>query len=280
MFTNLLFPVDFSGHCLSAVGYVSALAQKLESKITLLHALSVPGIPEMSGDQVSKEKWDDLERKCEQKLEVFGSPALNPFILRRLVRRGDPASVIAHYASGNSVDLIVMPTRGAGFSGAALGSVITGTLHKCAYPVWTMAHPEAYSPRSNAGIRTVLCTVDFGPDDKTVIRIARLIAGRWNSRICLVYPVPNPMMGVEEIITTDLLLSLEKTARDRMLALQQKLGISCESVALVGEAATVVREAAVESKSELVVTGRRQFQRTPGSSRSIIEKVPSPVLTV
>src|SRR6185312_2897877 len=136
IFRNILFPVDFSDRCGQMARYVASIARQFDGRVTLIHAL---GDYESlyTQDAPAPDAWlASLREAAASKLQTFGSPCLDDFVVARQVADGLPAAVIADYAAGNGIVLITMPTHGRGiFRRFLLGSVTAQVLHDSDIPV-------------------------------------------------------------------------------------------------------------------------------------------------
>ena len=141
-FNKILCPVGFDQNSTAALKFAHELADPDESTLFLLHIVSDPTIepsmlepnPILSEGIAERE----LEKLVQQHLTSSTSH-------RIIVRRGDPALVIASVAEELNVDLIVMPTHGhTGVARMILRSVAERVVREAKRPVLTIR------PRSRA----------------------------------------------------------------------------------------------------------------------------------
>ncbi|MGM0832096.1 universal stress protein [Halomonas qinghailakensis] len=137
MFDSILVPVDGSEHAKQAVDVACHLLKKEGlSKVYLLHVPEVLGykttmvwgLGVVNPESTLAEREQAGETLLE-KASVFATQAGAPQVERLLVS-GDPARVILDVAKANSVDAIVMGSRGL----SDLGSVMIGSVsHKVSH---------------------------------------------------------------------------------------------------------------------------------------------------
>lgn len=284
MFSNILYPVDFSAHSTGMVDYVASVARRFRSRVTLLHALGETKTLGGSGEDVSLEWWNWLCGSFEEKLAAFGSPQLDTFVDHRVVEPGDAAADIVSYVNNASIDLIMMPTRGTGFRRFLPGSVTTKVLHDCACPVWTMTHADSSAVHPPAEIRNILCAVEFTSEDARIFSMAREIAGAWDAKLHVVHAVETPPIDTGVYLTSDFPVFLEDIAKQQLSRLQQQTAVATDTIVETGDPATIIRDAALDCSADLVVLGRGCIAKSFGLLRShiggIIQKSPCPVLSL
>ena len=114
----------------------------------------------------------------------------------RLAILGDPARVIADFATSNKVDLVMMPTHGYGpFRQMLLGSVTAKVLHDANVPVWTTPHTGDASDREHLKVGKILCAVDAGSQSVGLMRWAAQLAKSLGATLRLVHAVPGDLEG-------------------------------------------------------------------------------------
>lgn len=135
-FSNILVPVDRSQNAAAALDYALKLAKKIGSKITILHVIEpLPTAPdthigihaiEVAAEDEAKKFLNDLADKADKEYSI------RPEIMWRV---GHPSKVIIEI-SENSVDLIIMGSRGlGGFKEMLLGSVSHTVINHARVPV-------------------------------------------------------------------------------------------------------------------------------------------------
>jgi nucleotide-binding universal stress UspA family protein len=290
MFDKILFPIDFSPRCNQAAAYVAGIADKFNSKVTLLHAIGAyDGFRGADLDGYAYVEWQDwMHKKCEADIAQFGSPCLDRFVTGRIVEDGEAASVVANYAAGHKIDLIAMPTHGHGiFRELLLGSVTAKVLHDSNIPVWTLAHVEdaAAILHPSSAVRKIAVGVDAAEDDAHVLEYASKLQSVYKAEILLVHALPAPFANAEAYtFDTSLDRMLHDQAEDALNIVQNRVGTKYESVFRPGAVARVIKDAAAEFGADLVVIGRGHIHERLGRLRSnsaaIIRESPCPVLSL
>jgi nucleotide-binding universal stress UspA family protein len=286
IFQHILFPVDFSERSVAIRPFVTSLAERLKSKLTLLNIVEIPlsayedpmgGVPFVF----------DLQALTEQQRKELESFLETPSALRieKVVEEGDPAIGITSYAERNRVDLIILPTHGYGkFRGLLLGSVTAKVLHDAKCAVWTTAHTEDPRLATKIDLRTMLCAIDLMPENADLIRQAASLAGDFNAKLRLVHAVPAAEAGPEKYMGAEFNRSLIEWSRGQIGDLQRKAGTELEVCIMGGQVSAVIREAALRHKADLVVIGRGRLRETLGRLRTntyaVIRDAPCPVLSV
>ena len=136
MFDRILVPVDGSDYSFKAVKAAASIAEKYNSRVTLLYVVDVPVrnphySPEMS--MIPERVIDDLEQEGKNILAKAAAEFKTKVI--DLVRVGHPAGEILNEAE-NGYDLIVIGSRGLGeLKGFLLGSVSDRVSHHARCPV-------------------------------------------------------------------------------------------------------------------------------------------------
>src|SRR5262245_56501802 len=189
-FKHILFPVDFSQQDCVIAPHVVCMAHRYGARVTMLHAMELPtgayaGWPEYVGGVDFPALADDRR----QRLDSFLKSEFQSIDVNRVMSEGDPAWRIAEYAKKERVGLIMMRTHGYGpFRRLLLGSVTAKVLHDVECPVWTSAHtPE--SPPPPAGYRSVLCALDYTPQDLSLLRWASLFVCEQGATLKLTHAI-------------------------------------------------------------------------------------------
>jgi nucleotide-binding universal stress UspA family protein len=288
--SRILVPVEFSPRCQGAVQYAEALVRQFQSEIVLLHVIPPPmayfGSLDSANWDMSEEVARDLEASRTTDLDAFPCDVAEGHTLRRLVRHGDPAQTIVEVAAAEHADLIVMPTHGYGpFRRFLLGSVTAKVLHDAACPVWTSPHMEKAPDPAAFAIRRILCAVDLGPHTRAVMCWSAQFAAGFGASLALIHSIPSTTTRLGPMyFDPEWRLMLIGQARERMEFLKRDMGIQGEVLVESGDAASVVRDAAVEQQSDLVVMGRgsgaHAHRRLPTHAYAIAREAPCPCVAV
>lgn len=131
---RILVAVDGSEFARRAVRVASRIAKNNLSELTVLHVMTIPyavfsGEAPYSIDKVEESARLDAEKFIAEAVEIARQYGVEP---KTAIREhvDSPVRGITEYAEENSVDLIVVGTRGLGdFKRLVLGSVASGVVH-------------------------------------------------------------------------------------------------------------------------------------------------------
>lgn len=132
MFKEILVPVDGSDFSWRAVKVAASMAEKYDSRITVLYVVSLPfSTPALSpevGGIIPQSIFDELEKEGQSVLTRAEGELSNASVITKL-RSGHPAMEIIDEAK-NGYDLIVIGSRGLGeLKGFVMGSVSDRVTH-------------------------------------------------------------------------------------------------------------------------------------------------------
>jgi len=280
---KILLPLDLEQGTLPAavIHQAAALAHHFHAEILVLHV--VKPLTYIAGKDAARESMEQDVTSEQEKLKELLGPELNGLSVRDVVVKGDPAREILRTAAGEKIDLIVMPTHGYGaFEKFLVGSVTAKVLHNGECPVWTEAPAEGATGQPFA-IRRVLCAVDFSAHSAKTIRWAHAVANEFGAQLTLAHVTP----GVEIYgpggyhVITDMKQELVSGAMRQMARIQQELGTKAEVFIGSGDVPKVMRQAAEETKADLLVVGCRSLDRRFGNTAyGIIREARVPVLSI
>jgi universal stress protein A len=130
---RILVPLDFSGKSRQALRYAVPLAQKFSARIHLVHVLPDPGkIPK---DEVTRQRTAALKRLGETALSLL-PPRVRA---ENAVLTGKPAEEILALATKQSIDLIVLTTKGrSGLQRVLVGSTAEQIMRHAPCPVMSV----------------------------------------------------------------------------------------------------------------------------------------------
>jgi len=143
MFTHILIASDGSEHAMRAAKYAAELSKKFDAKLTLITVLDPPAVlpanvmemwaaVDITPMMEVAEKMQDAIEKATQ--NVLTQAGITDFECVREV--GHPVDMIIAVAARQSVDLIVLGSRGlGGLQSFLLGSVSDRVLHHAHCPV-------------------------------------------------------------------------------------------------------------------------------------------------
>jgi len=144
---TILVAIDFSDHADHALDYAAGLAQRLDAKLHLVHAIAVPslGVPEL-GVAYSSMMMESTVKEAQDALAALAARYRDrsPIATTHL-EVGDARDVIDRVAETIGADLIVMGTHGRrGIRRALLGSVAEAIVRSAPCPV-LVVRPSKHS---------------------------------------------------------------------------------------------------------------------------------------
>jgi nucleotide-binding universal stress UspA family protein len=259
---SILVPTDFSGNSVIAAAQAGMLARHFHAQITLLHVDEFPVIHPFTTEAHRAEHM--MTRR--QELMQFAAAELDGVAVKRIVCCGDPANVICGRAFEEQPDLILVPARGNGaFRRFLLGSVTAKVLNDAACPVWTGAHLESPAWHESAGIRKVMCAVDFGPQSGKTIHWASEFARALGAKLTVVHAVLETPPNLPDRFAFQWHEESRAGASQRL----HELLIDCETAADVlvvgdGDVPKSLARAAKANGADLLVVGRTVGERAAG----------------
>jgi nucleotide-binding universal stress UspA family protein len=282
---NILFPTDFSERARAIVPHVRAACERFDARLTLLHTIFVPtswsGLPEAPGG--FEFPFEEMKERATGSLKTLASCFPRTYA-EILVKDGDPAAGIAAAVVENSIDLIMMPTRGHGrFRAALLGSLTAKVLHDVPCAVWTSAHCEQARPEHVKWNR-IVCAIDTGEEAAPHLIAAAVELARQSADVLLVHAVPASEHAAEDFGGAEFTAFLKQSAREAIDRMQRQCGTYFPVTIAEGRVANVLRQAATEQNADLVITGRGILSHFVGGLRSqaysVIRDMPCPVLSI
>jgi nucleotide-binding universal stress UspA family protein len=283
---HILFPYDGSERGREIVANVRSLAARFGAHVTII-AVAPPtftSAPEHAGLHlrvgVDVDEW---KRHLQSELDQVFVREFGDVTVERHADAGDPALRIVDFAHHHDVDLIAMPTRGAGpFRSMLVGSVAAKVLHDARCAVWTSAHADG---RPTAGLpRHILCAVDGSTNTPPLVNWAKGFAEAVGATISLLHVVGtvSDFLALEsERRLQDEVREIARVKIEKMLAtydLQTPLRMA------VGHVARTVAEEARQMDADLVIIDRghasQPFGRLRTNALGIIQQSPCPVLSV
>lgn len=265
---RILVPVDFSEPSLSAVGAAALLAQRLGSRLELLHVEDMPRVPFAGMTRATLSRhWRDYHRWVRRRL-LETAAGLPRELTRVLSAEGPLPEALLRRARRSGCGLIVMGTHAAtGLRRALAGSLTETVVGNCPVPVLALHRRERA-----LGLEKILVPV---------------IAARYSDQAFLAALGWARVLGAE--VTAVHAAPDEEAARRAPAALKRRLerlaGIRPEEVKLlvrIGPAEREIIEEAVEGKFDLIALAahRKPLWKdwTLGTTARLLRHSPVPVL--
>ncbi|MBI3195504.1 MAG: universal stress protein [Ignavibacteriae bacterium] len=145
---KILVPTDFSDFSLAAMEYATSFSKIYDARITVFHVVeNAPAFAFHSVDITSETVLCGAEEDREKELREFLAnklPKVKGII--PIVRRGNAAKEIVHFAEEEEFDVIIMATHGrTGFAHMLMGSIAESVVRYSSVPVMTVKPEEMQS---------------------------------------------------------------------------------------------------------------------------------------
>jgi nucleotide-binding universal stress UspA family protein len=286
---RMLVPLDFPGSKSSVADQAVYLARQFQAEIILLHVVSPWSHlvhPLEQGTEFQEQGlWVEAVQQAQRNLDHAHQPEPRGVVLRRLLRKGDPAREILRAARDEHADLILMSTRHHGsLYRFLLGSVTAKVLHDADLPVWTDKGRSEELSREFA-IRSVLCAIDLSAHSRETLVRAAQVASRFGARLTLAHvtaSVETYGPGGAYVIP-EWKEALVSAATNEIAKLQRDVGTKADVIIENGHLHTSLNLAAEHSKADILVIGRLGaggHLGQSGSGYAVIRDSTIPVLSL
>ena len=284
--SKILLPVDFSERCAEAAHYAKALACRFHSDLTIAHVFELSDAIGIGPATAAYPDWTEQRREeMRRMLQEFHSEEFRNMAVRRLLLEGDVARSIVDFAHAETMDLVVMPTRGYGrFRRFIVGSVTGKVLHDADCPVLTGVHLPETPSLEPIFFRNIVCAIDFDTAGERAFHWAADFAAEFHASLTLVHAIPP--VHTEEVNYYDPALSmmLQRMAEEKAAELQKRCGTNAAVILETGPIANVVCKATADIGGDLVVVGRHEnpgwMGRLRANAYAIVRDSPCPVVSV
>jgi nucleotide-binding universal stress UspA family protein len=280
---NILFPVDFSRSSIAMGPYVKRAAALYGAGVSLLYvydAYSHSGLEQYV--RAPGEIAEEHELIARGRLDDFLHAEFPTAQYPRILAGGDVASAIAETARG--FDLIIMPTHAGTFRRMLLGSTVAKVLNDADCPVATSQHAETIAPRP-LDHREWLCAIGLSDDAERVLRFAQQGSAEAGAHLRIIHAIqsldhePATALDLEEEIES----AEQREARERIDALQKKIGCQLPVRIAVGPVKEALIEAIRRSEADALIIGRAplsNFGRLRDLTYTMVRDSPVPVISV
>lgn len=260
--------VDLSPNSLPAARAAAWLARELEAPAVVVYARE----PGDFGD------WEDggaihgsFMSWAEAELSRVVSRSFDDAEITIVETANAPSEAICDEAARRGARLVVMGTHGrTALAHALYGSTATSVVRHAPCDVLTVRPSSPAAPQldaklrdwvlaqtEDAGIRRILCPVDFSEGSEAAFDAAIGLAGHLAASIDLVHVLPTPFWPVDEATRRELTKRSEEADRvlDRLVAVASARGVSGERHLVEGRAADEILLMAERLEPDLVVVG-------------------------
>jgi nucleotide-binding universal stress UspA family protein len=285
LITNILFPVDFSPSSIAMASYVKRAAILFAAKVSLIHVFDPASY---NGFELflrqTKDIAQDHHEIARRRLDSFLENEFPLSEYPRIVVAGDAATQIAQVAK-RGFDLIIMPTHAGTFRRMLLGSTTAKVLNDADCPVLTTRHAETVTPHPLEH-REWLCAIDLSPDSERVLRFANQAAAEARAKLYIIHAIQggDPDLPAQPDLEAQIHPVEREETRERIAALQKKLGSSAPVNIVVGSVKAALIDAARRYDADGLIIGRGPQSGARGRLRdltyAIVRDSPFPVLSV
>ncbi|MBN9657565.1 MAG: universal stress protein [Acidobacteria bacterium] len=264
---KILVPVDLSPRSVGAARYAASLGSAFNSEIVFVHAIQ-KGWP-----------LGDAESNARDAIMAVQGSTPSRFV----VREGAPVPVILEGAETESVDLILMPTRGVPMLSRFFDRSITAqVLRAASCPVW--AGVDDLSSLSSRPIRTVLCGLSLGPRAGSVLRCAADLARQLRATLTVIHASKSLESMPAYPCNGEWRLWVKAMARNDISALQKEAGTHADIWLEPGPPLAAIPTVAETLRADLLVIGKSPQRRILGDLRTMsydmVCRAPCPVASV
>ena len=291
---KILLGVDFPKPALPEVHQAATLARHFNSEIVMVHAVTeqshAVGVPDDPAEFAGWDMFSEIRREASKNLDQSLGPELEGLAIRSMLLKGDPAQAILQTAQVENADLIMMASHGYTFDRFLQGSVTAEVLHGSECPVWTGAYIEEaegsqtpnsprflyggasvrdkqlmaanrqgwkQQPMQEFALRNILCAVDLGPRSEKAVSRAAAMAAEFGAHLTLAHVTASVELWGPggDYDNQKWKEELVGDASREMSKLQQDMGTKADVIINSGDVPTMLRQAATQTKADLLVTG-------------------------
>lgn len=283
-FRNILFPVDYSAPCDAIVPHVKEMERRFTASLTLVHAYGPEALAYSPLLITDPDLADDAREHEEERLRKFATETFPGQHIEVFAELGEPGTVIRRVIQREGTDLVMLPTHGRGpVRRFLLGSVAAKVLHDISAAVWMGTGASTDEHKPVVPYESILCALDDSHEAKAVLKAAAALACMYKTTFQIVRVVEAPSTSLD-IDFGPYKKELMEAADVKVRELKGLLKINAPHEVLDGPVAFRVREAAIEHKADLIVTGRGRSQATFNRIWShvypIVREAPCPVLSI
>jgi len=283
-FKRVLFPVDYSEPCRAIVPYVKDMVEHFGAELSLLHAYG-PEALAYSQLAIADPDLPAAAHEHEQdRLRCFAEEMFPGKHVELFTELGEPGAAIHKVVNHQGTDLVMLATHGRGpVRRLLLGSVAAKALHDLSAVVWTGVGSHFSGPAPGGVYQSVLCAVDETEEADIAFLAAASLACAYHAKLSLVHVVEPPPPSIEynfALYKKEIMEAAEARLQDMLDRFGLKVPYAVTEAAIVDG----VREQAVRTGADLIVTGRGHAQNAFGRIWSrlypIVREAPCPVLSV
>jgi nucleotide-binding universal stress UspA family protein len=283
-FRRVLFPVDYSAPCRAIVPYVKDMVEHFGADLSLLHAYGPEALAYSELAIADPDLPGEVRAHEQDRLRCFAQEMFPGQHIDFFTEVGEAGAAIDKVVRHQGTDLVMLATHGRGpVRRFLLGSVAAKVLHDLSAVVWTGVGCHISDHTPGHPYKSILCALDDTEEAEVVFLAAAGLACTLHAKLSLVHVVEPPPATLEigyglyrkEIVDA---------AAARLRELTARFGLDLPHAVIEAAVADGVRQEAVRTKADLIVTGRGQAQNTFSRMWSrlypIVRESPCPVLSI
>ncbi len=171
---HILVPFDFSHNSRNALAYAAELCRLAKAELTVLHAYDRAAILEGMTLEGTHEGMEKEKHHLEKHHD------LPPAVINTLIREGEMTDEVVTFIDEESIDLIVMGTRGAsGLQEVLVGSRTVGLLEEVSVPLLIVPESAEFGKVRNI----LLCSDLKEVEDENNLDLVKELAILFNSDV-------------------------------------------------------------------------------------------------
>jgi nucleotide-binding universal stress UspA family protein len=282
---HILYATDFSPAAEAALPYVKGLSEQYGAKVHALHVrlpATYPIVGPEAMPQVIEAAEEQAKFEAQQLHEILASVPHDVS-----VGEGDLWPTITNMVRQQSIDLIVIGTRGrTGVGRALLGSVAEEIFRRAPCPVLTVGPHVSKDTQRRLEMKEILYTTDFSPESLSALPYAVSLAQEHQARLTILHVIGEEKVG--ELVHAG--NYVESTLRRLRELVPAEAKSWCEPNFMVqhGSAADKILEVAIAQGADLIVLGVRGAAGHMGATthlfrptaHRVVTQAQCPVLTV
>ena len=273
MTPSVVCGVDHSPHARTIAACAADLAERLELRLVLVHAVPVT-VPPVAPSWPARAPYDPAElrssahgagkRRLAEMMEAAGDSSA----MCRL-EDGPPAECLGMVADQEAADFIVIGTQGEGAAHVmVMGSVSLAIVRRASCPVMVVPPTVIHAPLTAPEVETVVCGIGDA-DDAEPVRIAIRLARDLELSLLTAHVVPSEdeptsartVAGIRTLVTDRLPATRAAGAQTALKSTIDAAGAARAALdgpaILVGEPAEELAQFAADARAAVVVVGSR-----------------------
>ncbi len=289
---TILVPIDFSEFSSNALNYAISLAEKFQSKLTLLHAVVL--FEDDVNEEERLQEYEELVRRREKNIDAHMKTNLQKAhqkgiaVESIILRSVSAADAILEYLNEHSFDLIVMGTHGrTGLKHIFLGSVAEKVVRLAPVPVLSV-----HRSVQKFDLSKLVVPIDFSIYSKNAAENAISLAKNFGAQVKFIHVVEKDIhpsfyaAGVESIFQIDTSLQ-ERVIQNMKGFLEEQITSKIDSEFIVkeGRAHREIVEYAQQEKADLIVISTHgltglEYLLLGSTAEKVVRWASCPVLTI